>query len=102
MSGQSIERPLSGEPGPPGAREEGRPRRLALRLALVTAAMFGFGYALVPLYNAVCAITGINGRTTVVAESEVSGKADATRNVEVQFLTTVIVVPIEKFLRGCT
>ena len=30
------------------------------KLAIVTAGMFGFGYALVPIYKAICEITGIN------------------------------------------
>ena len=38
-------------------------RRTASRLLLVTCLMFGFGYALVPLYNVFCDITGLNGKT---------------------------------------
>lgn len=34
--------------------------RLKYKLLLVALLMFGFGYALVPLYDAFCAITGIN------------------------------------------
>jgi len=30
------------------------------KLAVVTAGMFCFGYALVPIYKAICEITGIN------------------------------------------
>jgi cytochrome c oxidase assembly protein subunit 11 len=30
------------------------------KLAIVTAGMFAFGYALVPLYKAICEMTGIN------------------------------------------
>ena len=30
------------------------------KLAVVTALMFAFGYALVPLYKAICEMTGIN------------------------------------------
>ena len=35
-------------------------RRTAVKLALCAALMFGFGYALVPIYYFVCEITGIN------------------------------------------
>ena len=35
-------------------------RRLSTRLAIVAAAMFGFGFALVPFYNQICAALGIN------------------------------------------
>ena len=37
-----------------------RNRKLFTRLAIVAVAMFGFGYALVPMYYRVCAALGIN------------------------------------------
>ena len=40
--------------------------KTARRLAIVVFAMFGFGYALVPLYDVLCEITGLGGRTGVV------------------------------------
>ncbi len=69
-------------------------RRLTLRLLAVTAAMFGFGYALVPLYDLVCDITGFNGRTGVVSEADAAAGRRAApgahaRTVRVQFLATV-------------
>ena len=65
-------------------------RRLTIRLLVVTAAMFGFGYALVPLYDIVCDITGIGGRTGVVSEATAAaGGVDSTRVVTVQFVATV-------------
>jgi len=35
-------------------------RRLLVKLSVVTAMMFGFGYALVPLYRTICEALGIN------------------------------------------
>jgi cytochrome c oxidase assembly protein subunit 11 len=35
-------------------------RRMLLKLLVVTVAMFGFGYALVPMYRAICDALGIN------------------------------------------
>ena len=68
-------------------------RRLTFRLFVVTAAMFGFGYALVPLYDFVCDVTGLNGRTGVVSEpappSAATAAADPDRVVKVQFVATV-------------
>ena len=65
-------------------------RRLTIRLLVVTAAMFGFGYALVPLYDIVCDLTGIGGRTGVVSEATAAtGGVDSTRVVKVQFVATV-------------
>jgi len=41
-----------------GRKEDNR--RLSRRLAVVAIAMFGFGFALVPFYNQICAALGIN------------------------------------------
>lgn len=38
-------------------------KRLAGRMLLVAVAMFGFGFALVPLYNVFCNATGLNGKS---------------------------------------
>ena len=35
-------------------------QRLLVKLLVVVGAMFGFGYALVPMYNAICEALGIN------------------------------------------
>ena len=64
-------------------------RLMAWRLSVVVVAMFGFGYALVPLYDVLCDITGLNGKTGVVQADEVSGEADESRLVTVQFTGTV-------------
>ena len=62
-----------------------RNRRSALRLMLVVVGMFGFGYALVPLYEVFCQVTGINGRTGVVEARQLDGEVDRTRLVTVEF-----------------
>lgn len=54
-------------------------------LFFVTLLMFGFGYAMVPLYDVFCEITGLNGRTVnVVTENEKENIA-SDRIVRVQF-----------------
>ena len=63
--------------------------RTARRLSIVVLAMFGFGYALVPLYDVLCEITGLGGRTGVVAAGSLDGGVDTSRTVKVQFLGTV-------------
>ncbi|MDO6687571.1 MULTISPECIES: cytochrome c oxidase assembly protein [unclassified Agarivorans] len=63
-------------------------RRLVVRLLLVVVAMFGFGYALVPLYDVFCKVTGINGKTAKTA-SEVSMATDEQRIVTVEFISYV-------------
>ena len=45
--------------------------RTAGKLAILALAMFGFGYALVPLYNVFCEVTGLNGKTGVVSADAV-------------------------------
>ena len=37
------------------------------KLSLVVVAMYGFSYALVPIYDTFCEITGLNGKTNEVA-----------------------------------
>lgn len=41
---------------------ESKIQNLPLKLVLATVLMFGFGFALVPLYDVFCDITGINGK----------------------------------------
>ncbi len=63
--------------------------RSARRLALVVLAMFGFGYALVPLYDVICEVTGLGGRTGVVEAGSLEGGADTSREITVQFVSNV-------------
>jgi cytochrome c oxidase assembly protein subunit 11 len=61
--------------------------RLLRRLLLTALLMFGFGFALVPLYQVLCELTGIN----VLAAGENPYRAspntqvDASRNVSIEF-----------------
>ena len=65
--------------------------RMVGKLTVVVAAMFAFGYALIPMYKAICEVTGINilalgdqdvpGATSHVQNSQV----DASRTIEVDF-----------------
>ena len=61
-------------------------RRLVIRLSLVVVAMFGFGFALVPIYDVMCQAFGINGKTAGAYEG--SQTVDEQRQVRVQFLAT--------------
>lgn len=67
-------------------------RRLNLamfgKLLVVTAIMFGFGYALVPLYKKICEITGVNDLTQVDAGAAAFAKStqvDLSRTITVEF-----------------
>ena len=57
-------------------------RRMLLRLSVVAAAMFGFGYALVPFYDAICSALGVN---SLVQQDSVP------RNTQVDMSRTVTI-----------
>ena len=60
--------------------------RLTGKLVLVTIAMFAFGFALIPLYDVFCQVTGINGKTQrSTAESVAAAPIDRDRWVTVEF-----------------
>ena len=59
-------------------------QRLSGKLALVAVGMFGFGYALVPLYYQICAAWGINSLGQV-AEQPANTQVDTTRTVTIEF-----------------
>ena len=65
-------------------------RKLVAGLSVLTLAMFGFGYALVPLYDVFCEITGLGGKTGRLSAAAVEQtEADVNRTVTVEFITNV-------------
>jgi cytochrome c oxidase assembly protein subunit 11 len=61
---------------------------LAGRLLLFAAGMFVFGYALVPVYDVFCEITGFGGRTNETPATAAEA-ADTDRTIDLEFVTTV-------------
>lgn len=61
-------------------------KRLVTRLLFTVVGMFGFGFAMVPLYDVICDITGLNGKTgeQVFATEEPTQVGE--RVITVQFL----------------
>ena len=66
------------------------------KLAVIALGMFAFGYALVPIYRAICEVTGIN--ILALSERQVPGmgpvipantQVDITRKITVEFDTNV-------------
>jgi cytochrome c oxidase assembly protein subunit 11 len=62
------------------------------KLAIVTAGMFAFGYALIPLYRAICEVTGINilalgDKNIPGAQSKMplNTQVDTSRTITVEF-----------------
>ncbi len=65
-----------------------RNQQLVIKLTSVVVMMFLFGFALVPLYDVFCDITGINGRR--FEQSAAQGAVlDKSRVVQLQFTTSV-------------
>jgi len=62
-------------------------KKVVIRLVFVVFGMFGFGFALVPLYDAFCAVTGINGKTSNEAAQVTDIQVDTSRKVTVEFIT---------------
>ncbi len=60
---------------------------MVIKLVTIVVGMFGFGFALVPLYDVFCEITGINGKTDNTAAVYESVIVDDSRTVTVEFLT---------------
>jgi len=68
------------------------------KLAVIVLAMFGFGYALVPLYKAICEMTGIN--VLALGDRQIPG-ATATLPANTQVdLTRTITVELDANARG--
>lgn len=75
-------------------------RRLVVKLLGVTALSFAFGFALVPLYDVFCEITGLNGKTAGPGNFAVGGigrtgdasaqVVDSGRVISVEFTDTVM------------
>jgi cytochrome c oxidase assembly protein subunit 11 len=66
------------------------------KLAVIAAGMFGFGYALIPLYKQICEVTGINilasselqvpgGPTSGADGTAANTQVDASRTITVEF-----------------
>lgn len=82
------------ESAAPAPRDHGR---LIGKLVLLVAASAAFGIALVPLYDTLCRVVGLNGKTFsaggLAADKENAGpveRVDRTRLVKVEFTGTVM------------
>jgi cytochrome c oxidase assembly protein subunit 11 len=63
-------------------------KSLVGRLALMAVAMFGFGFLMVPLYDAFCEVTGLGGKTNA-APAMVQESVEQGREIRLEFVTTV-------------
>lgn len=63
--------------------------KLLTKLVFIVLGMFGFGYALVPIYDVFCDITGLNGKTDTEAVAEVKYEIDLNREIKLEFITSL-------------
>jgi cytochrome c oxidase assembly protein subunit 11 len=64
--------------------------KLVRALLLVAIGMFAFGYALVPLYDVLCDITGLNGKfDNRVSDGTLHYQVDTQRELTVEFITAL-------------
>lgn len=62
-------------------------RRTSLRLTLMSAAMFAFGFALVPLYDVFCDLTGLNRDAAQALANNT--QVDFSRKVRIELVANV-------------
>jgi cytochrome c oxidase assembly protein subunit 11 len=62
-------------------------RSLTLKLLGFALGSFAFGFALIPLYDVLCEITGFGDQSMLVEARDVIGEPDDSRTIEVDFLT---------------
>jgi cytochrome c oxidase assembly protein subunit 11 len=65
--------------------------RLVILLGCIVVGMFGFGFALVPIYNSLCKTLGINGKVVQDENVNLPDVADIEKNrkVLVEFVATI-------------
>jgi cytochrome c oxidase assembly protein subunit 11 len=63
--------------------------KMMRKLAVITVGMFAFGYALVPMYKAICEVTGIN--ILALGEQVLSGQKKQAVNTQVDTSRTITV-----------
>lgn len=64
-------------------------KKVARNLLLIVVLMFGFGFALVPLYDVFCDLTGLNGKTGDQYVSDKAMQIDRSREIKVEFLANL-------------
>ncbi len=64
-------------------------RTLTWKLLAFAAGAFAFGFALVPLYNVLCSVTGYGDQTQLLKRVVAIEHPDLNRTVTVEFLTSV-------------
>jgi cytochrome c oxidase assembly protein subunit 11 len=61
-------------------------RQLLTKLLIFTLGAFGFGYALVPLYDVLCDVSGFGNEKRLAVKSVFAAKPDKERTITLEFL----------------
>jgi cytochrome c oxidase assembly protein subunit 11 len=69
----------------PAARKRAN-RRLVRGLLIMTAGAFAFGWALVPLYDVLCRVTGIGNAEAKAGRSVIQEAIDRNREITIEFV----------------
>jgi len=64
-------------------------KKSTIKYSIIALLMFGFGFALSPLYTLFCSVTGINGKTINAKNEVVNVDVDISREIKVRFTTSV-------------
>lgn len=72
---------------PESGAQQAAVRRTVWRTVAALVGMFAFAFALVPLYDVFCRVTGLNGKADTTAQAIVHEDVDPSRMVTVQFIT---------------
>lgn len=64
-------------------------KSLVGKLCLIVIGMFGFGFALVPIYDVFCDLTGLNGKVGVKVATITDYEIDPSREITLEFITAV-------------
>jgi cytochrome c oxidase assembly protein subunit 11 len=79
---------LRGGQGTPSSHAKPLHAKLVRRLVLLAVGMFGFGFAMWPLYSVFCDLTGFGGRAVTVV-GDATGVQQSDRQVRIRFDATV-------------
>jgi cytochrome c oxidase assembly protein subunit 11 len=65
-------------------------KKLAIKMVWVVAGSLLFAFAMVPLYNVLCSVTGLNGKSDYLATNASKAIVDNNRLITVQFVSDVM------------
>jgi cytochrome c oxidase assembly protein subunit 11 len=80
--------PTSDPGGDPKPRAPSH-RSLTLKLLGIALGAFAFGWALIPLYNVLCDVTGYGDQQRLLVKAKAAEHPDKTRTITIEFVTSV-------------